>query len=78
MYPGVASFSAAEDGSGMAEMLGMMLDLADALAGAVGIAYWWCTWVRPHNPPHRHSEGLEIERFLVEVRTCSGSRKLCP
>jgi hypothetical protein len=62
----------------MAEMLGMLLDVADALAGAVGIAYWWCTWVRPHNPPHRHSAGPEIERFLVEARGGPGPRKLCP
>jgi hypothetical protein len=80
VYPGAASFSATEDGSGMAELLGMLLDLADALAGAVGIAYWWCTWVSPRHPhPNaRRSEGPEIERFVGEVRACPDSRKVCP
>ena len=65
----------------MAEMLGMMLDFLDALAGAVTIAYWWCTWVRPYSPPRPNptlSERPEIERFLLEVRACSGSRRLSP
>jgi hypothetical protein len=63
----------------MAELLGMMLDFLDALCGAVGIAYWWCTWVSPAKPPQPHarrSEGPEIERFLVEIRAGPGSRKL--
>jgi hypothetical protein len=25
----------------------MILDFLDALAGAVALACWWCTWVQP-------------------------------
>jgi hypothetical protein len=58
----------------MVELLGMLLDFLDALAGAVTIAFWWCTWVSPGSQPTRlrtkaHlSEPGEIDRFLLEVR----------
>jgi hypothetical protein len=68
----------------MVELLGMMLDFLDALAGAVAIACWWCTWVRPNKQATRlrtnahRSEGPEIDRFLLKARGCPGSRRLCP
>ena len=58
----------------MVELLGMMLDVLDALAGAVAIACWWCTWVSPNKqsprlrPKAPPSEPSEIDRFLLEVR----------
>jgi hypothetical protein len=58
----------------MVELLGMMLDFLDALAGAVTIAWWWCTWVSPNKRSPRlrtkayPGEPSEIDRFLVEVR----------
>jgi len=67
----------------MVELLGMMLDFLDALAGAVTIAWWWCTWVSPSRQARRprakvhRSEAPEIDRFLVEVRASSGCRRLC-
>jgi hypothetical protein len=66
----------------MVELFGMMLDFLDALGGAVAIACWWCTWVRPkaQATPLRKahgSEGPEIARFLQEVRRCPSSRRLC-
>ena len=59
----------------------MLLDFLDALAGAVTIAWWWCTWVRPYAAPRPHpalSEAPDIERFLLEVRTCPACRRLVP
>jgi hypothetical protein len=66
----------------MIELLGMLLDFLDALAGAVAIACWWCTWVSPSTPAaatqaHR-SDGLEVEHFLLQARSCAGSRRLGP
>jgi hypothetical protein len=60
----------------MVELLGMLLDFLDALAGAVTIAYWWCTWVSPSRPatPLRTkaqpSDPSEIDRFLLAARAC--------
>jgi hypothetical protein len=68
----------------MVELVGMLLDFLDALAGAVVIACWWCTWVSPNKQSPRlrtkapRSEGPDIDRFLQKVRRCSGSRRLCP
>jgi hypothetical protein len=64
----------------MVELLSMGLDFLDALAGAVAIACWWCTWVSPNRQAPRlrtkgqPSEGPEIDRFLVEVRSCAEHR----
>jgi hypothetical protein len=54
----------------MVQLLGMVLDFLDALAGAVAIACWWCTWVRPAKQPEqsRLSEPTEIDDFLREAR----------
>jgi hypothetical protein len=71
----------ARDGLAMVELLGMVLDFLDALAGAVAIAFWWCTWVSPNRKPTRleprahRSGGPEIGRFLLEIQRCPGSRK---
>lgn len=59
--------------------LGMLLDFLDALAGAVAIAFWWCTWVGPgKQAPRLHakahpSEPSEVDRFLLDVRDCPRS-----
>ena len=71
------------DGSAMVE-LGMVLDFLDALAGAVAIGCWWCTWVSPGKPAQRlrskadRSGPPEIDRFLEEARRRPGPRRLCP
>jgi hypothetical protein len=64
------------------ELVGMVLDFLDALAGAVAIACWWCTWVSPAKEPPRPpaethvSAPAEIDRFLREARACSSFRSL--
>jgi hypothetical protein len=54
----------------MVQLLGMVLDFLDALAGAVAIACWWCTWVSPVKQPERSrpSGSAEIDRFLRDAR----------
>ena len=54
----------------MVQLFSMILDFLDALAGAVAIACWWCTWVQPAKQPTRpaSSEGAEIDRFVCEAR----------
>jgi hypothetical protein len=64
--------------------LGMLLDFLDGLAGAVTIAWWWCTWVSPSSEAPRPrtkadpSDPSEIDRFLLEARAVPGPRRLCP
>jgi hypothetical protein len=66
----------------MVELLGMLLDFLDALAGAVAIACWWCTWVSPNAPAAptqvHPGDGAEIEHFLAQARICAGFRRLGP
>jgi hypothetical protein len=62
------------NGTVMVQLLGMVLDFLDALAGAVTIAWWWCTWVRPAKQPTRPSGHAEIARFLDKARTRVTSR----
>jgi hypothetical protein len=54
----------------MVQLFSMILDFLDALAGAVAIACWWCTWVQPAKQPTRRgsSEGAEIDHFVCEAR----------
>jgi hypothetical protein len=53
----------------------MVLDFLDALAGAVAIAYWWCTWVRPAKPERPSlSAPAEIDGFVSKARAQPGSR----
>ncbi|HEX5078589.1 MAG TPA: hypothetical protein VFV80_05510 [Geminicoccaceae bacterium] len=54
----------------MVQLLGMVLDFLDALAGAVAIACWWCTWVQPAKPP---SDPAELDRFVQAARTSTGA-----
>jgi hypothetical protein len=62
----------------------MVLDFLDALSGAVAIAWWWCTWVRPAKrpPPPPESSPVsgraEIDRFLHEARSSLDLKRLCP
>jgi hypothetical protein len=58
------------NGTVMIQLLNMVLDFLDALAGAVTIAYWWCTWVRPAKQPERspRSGPAEIDRFLCKAQ----------
>ena len=61
--------------------LGMLLDFLDALAGAVAIACWWCTWISPSRQATQlrtkahPSDPSEIDRFLLEARAVPGSRR---
>lgn len=63
----------------MVELFGMLLDFLDALAGAVAIAFWWCTWVSPGKQAPRlqtkadPGDPSEVDRFLLEVRECPRS-----
>jgi hypothetical protein len=53
----------------------MILDFLDALAGAVAIACWWCTWVSPAKPERPPlSASAEIDGFVREARAQRGAR----
>jgi hypothetical protein len=54
----------------MVQLFSMILDFLDALAGAVAIACWWCTWVQPAKQPTHpgSSEGAEIDHFVCKAR----------
>jgi hypothetical protein len=62
----------------------MVLDFLDALSGAVAIAWWWCTWVRPAKQPPGPPESspvsgrADIDRFLQEARSRLNPKRLCP
>jgi hypothetical protein len=60
----------------MVQLLNVVLDFLDALAGAVAIACWWCTWVRPAKRPERpHLSGsADIDHFLCKARARVTSR----
>ena len=53
------------------ELLGLLLDLADAVSAGVAIAAFWYTWVVPPDrgalPPSRPSDPEELERFLRQA-----------
>jgi hypothetical protein len=54
----------------MVQLFSMILDLLDALAGAVAIACWWCIWVQPakQQTRPRSTERAEIDHFVCEAR----------
>jgi hypothetical protein len=54
----------------MVQLVGMILDFLDALAGAVTIACWWCTWIRPAKQPARPSSSkpAEFDLFICEAQ----------
>lgn len=55
----------------MVQLFSMILDFLDALAGAIAIACWWCTWVQPAKQPTRpgSSKRAEIDHFVCEAQT---------
>lgn len=60
------------------QLLGMALDLIDAVAGTVTIVSLWYTWIVPVKKDpgptgSRLSGHAEIDRFLEEVRRGTGS-----
>jgi hypothetical protein len=65
------------------QLLGMVLDLIDAVVGAVAIVSCWYTWGMakkrdPPRPTNSHLSGrAQIDRFLHKARTCNGSRRPC-
>ena len=68
------------DGTAMdpLQLLGMVLDLTDAVLGVVGFVSFWYLWVIPAKqdpgPVGSPSSGpTEIDRFLEEVRSGTGS-----
>jgi hypothetical protein len=79
--PGCGCFG---NGTIVVQLLNMVLDFLDALSGAVAIAYWWCTWVRPSKqPPHPPeaspvSGRAEVDRFVQEARGGLNPKQLCP
>ena len=65
--------AAALNGTDMVQLLNMVLDFLDALAGAVAIACWWCTWGSPpkQREQSRPSGPADIDRFLRKARARS-------
>lgn len=59
------------------QLLGMVLDLTDAVLGVLALVSFWYAWVMPARkdpPTSPHlSERAEIERFLQEARACTGA-----
>jgi hypothetical protein len=54
------------------ELLNVLLDVLDAVAGAFGLATFWVTWVRPRRGPKRipsgnRNEAADVDRFLHEA-----------
>jgi hypothetical protein len=56
------------------ELLGALLDVLDAIAGAFGLATLWVTWVRPRRSqkPAACGEPADIDRFLDEASARGG------
>lgn len=63
------------------EILGALLDLADAVAGAVGMVAFWYTWVAPRSgrrkPVEPASAPSDIDGFVQKASKWRGSGDTC-
>lgn len=61
------------------EMLGALLDLIDAVAGAVGMVAFWYTWVAPRSGRRRHGESApsDVDEFVQKASKRRGSGGAC-
>lgn len=63
------------------EVLGALLDLIDAVAGAVGMVAFWYTWVAPRGRRRTPDEAArapnDVDKFVREASKRRGSGGAC-
>lgn len=63
------------------EMLGALLDLVDAVAGAVGLVAFWYTWVAPRRgrqkPAEPASAPSDVDQFVQKASEWRGPGGAC-